>query len=447
MRSEMIKIKTALDDEWIVFEGTVTSSNTEMTLGYNEEIKGFLDKAVTDLRYAQRMRLIEEAPIGLNGKHLLLPDREHPGWSRPISLKTPQLDWRVGDHIQKILIKTDDHSLSAVYFADEPGESDDCWEMSRFIPEEQMYGPIGVVDTFDQVQEFAGRGFFPEPLPPLTQEATRLIELKDGYSAEAVRRPEPDGDGGLRQEFLVSVTGPSGAFEGQFTTNITTLIQMRDDSETLQQMLSIDPEEKADLENLKKDRQTHNLFRDIPVSSPMSLQEMKDKLSSLKVGNMLHLETAEKEYEILVGWKPVTSIRTPEGQALYIGNEIAPANLFDNWHVDSVVYGKERSYEVLVKRPEGSLISSVEGITLNADTLVHLTTNAKLFESILKDARDTVKFPVYEPIEQDLLCRALKGTSFHIEYIQKNDVSPREMQKRIEKQYLKSEESYLKMGS
>jgi hypothetical protein len=444
-------IKTILGDEWIVLDGLATSSNTEKTIGYSEDIQSFLEKATTDVRYANRMRLIEEAPIGLNGKHFLLPDREHEGWLRPIDMDDPVLDWRGQDEVLgPILMLAADHSISARLYVEEPGAYDDCWEISRYIPSEKMYGIIGVVKKYEDVQEYIQKGDFPDPLPPLWTDVTRIIDLQDGYTAEILRSPQNDMDGGITQHFLMNIIDCNGNKVIDVLTGANTILKVRDSSAVMNAVIEQNQRDERELQmGNEYEKSQHKLltaFKEIKISAPMGYEAFNNALSNLKPNDMLHLETPEKEYELLVTWRPVNSLRTLDGDVIYKGNEIPPVTLFQNWHLDSLVTGKEREYDVHVKRPEGSMIFSTEDIVIDRDTLFKLITNQRFFEKTVEQARSTFPSGLEDPTEQNLIGFAAKGGFFNLEYISKSEVSPKEMQKRIEKQYERAEESYLKMS-
>lgn len=441
----MNTIKTILGDEWTITDGKVTSSNTQRVYGYSKDMQAFLEDSKINPKMANRLRIIDLAPIAPTGEHFLIQDKENPGWSRSISFDEPQLNWGDLDYFHgEMLVNTADPKTVVMCYVSEPGESVDSWELLRFVPDDNNYGTVYATNTFDDAIDFMNSGNLPEALPFLNFTDSRIIDMPNDYTAEVIRESNNLIDG-LYVFLDVHVMNKRGECVASINTRPNTLLEMRDNAIFFEQIIGEHPYKEKD----------HVLgsFRDSILSTPSTIEEFKETFESLKANAYLKFETADKQFELLVSWKPINSLRTVSGKRLFAGEEIPPLDLFKNWHEDKVVTGKERGYEIHAKNKNGAIVRSTSAIPLDTEKLFLLVTDASSLNTIMEftekrlhSIRDANSNGISALIKQEIIATSPQGTQNHVEYVSKKEISVKEMESRIKNQYRRAEDSFLKLG-
>jgi hypothetical protein len=434
----MKTIITALGDEWIVEDEKATSSKSRRVFGYSEELEMVLEAASNDKDSSEALRALDNAPLNYDKTCVLIQDKDHPGWSRPVSFEKPVLDFGTVDYFWgATLVKTNDHSIAVSESVIEPGNLYGDWEVMKFIPHEKAYGLMKSCDSLEQCESFIAEGNLPQPLPHLNTTDSRIIDLPFDCKAEVIRTQSTINDTTFH-EFETHVTDQSGNLCMSLRTDLTTLLELRDNVSFFQKML--------DEHGTKQVNKEVMAFKQIDLHTPNNLEELNETIKNLTQNTAMKFQTADKQYEMLVSWLPLNSIRSVSGKKLYAGEEIPPTHLFDNWHEPTVTSGKERGYVIQVKKAEGVLVEAVHRIPLDTEKLFALVTDKAALAPMLKFTEE--RKPNYlDSFSKNLLIGAsLQGTHHHVEYLSKHVVTVKEMQKRIENQYRRAEDNFLKMN-
>jgi hypothetical protein len=431
------QFKTFLGDVWNVNNSEVTSMNTKRVYGYSHDMKNLLEQSVDDGRLANKLRIIDLAPLDPRGSSFLIEDRQNPGWSRPILVKNPTLDWRGDDYNRgEWMLNTKDPTIAARGLLSEEEGPTETWELLRFNTADNAYGLIQEFKSLETCNSFIQHGDLPEPLPYLDVRDTRFVEMPMGYKAEVIRTHEEKNSTYIRG-FDVDLINPQGKREVSINTDLTTLIEMRDNLAIFEHMLTSHLNPKLD---------ESSAFSKVENCVVADLEDLQKKIGELPKNTPLKFATADNQYEMLVSWEPLKFIRTASGQRLFAGEDLPSPEVFDNWHEPNLMTGMEKGYEIQVKRTDGVMVQTVNRIPLNAENLFSMITEKNDFKRLLNDAEKRQPAYIDTPHTHLLIGAALQGTRHQVEYIVKHDVSLKEMKIRVEKQLARDEEKFLKSG-
>ncbi|MFK4132462.1 hypothetical protein ACI2KR_09305 [Pseudomonas luteola] len=171
-----MKIETALGDIWHIENGRARPDCSSFSYGLSESMQRLLNMAEKNPISAKKLRVIEDAPLDLEGSNILVPDPNYPGWSRAINIDNPELNWKQqsiqnGDH----LFLSDDPAISAKRFVSEPGVRYGDWTV--YVRDGDDYAPAANFGSFYELEEWFLSDTTSNALPPISSEKRQSLSF------------------------------------------------------------------------------------------------------------------------------------------------------------------------------------------------------------------------------------------------------------------------------
>lgn len=373
----MKKITTCINDIWYHNEtnNEVVSSNSGHTYAANDLMLRLLESAKSNERSAERLKVIESAPVTRDGNGFLIEDKNYPGFFRAVEFDNVSFNWQEADYNNGVTL----YSMSnADYFIHEmvvdPGEHYGPYYVYKYENEENPSSCLGVRDDLSSAMERLDDAISLKikPLPTFFLNETTIVPLREGYASEV--RVETCTDGGLTTHaYDIRVMDRFNREVCRYQeNNPNKLFELRDSDELFEM-------EKSEKFRVKVDG-ILDLFRRVDPVGPSKFDDFCDIVDSSGSERVLKFCSADDEYELLI-YKSDTAVvyRDTNGNFAFDGQ---PTIKKMQGLSGQIYESREDRFSVYIKKTDGVIYDKVESVHMNYERLYDLVMFADVRETI-----------------------------------------------------------------
>lgn len=429
----MKTITSVLGDNWIVDNNKARPEFGDREFGMSADMQEMIENSQKSPKWAERLRYLASAQLNEDKDAVYVADRKHNSWFRSINLESPEFRFGELDYFGGFrLTYPDDTRLKIEEFITEPGNSAGPY----FVMAKGEDGSIGIVGACDHESELAPilESLKDQPLDPLPQMSTyrgAIYDIADGYRAETSVRETQYNDS-THLSFNTTLLDPDGKIVLCASFPPAALIKIKDSGEYLQKILG----DCADVRDKQIQSQLVDLnsrlvrFNTTATSSPSTIDDLNELLDSLPRNALLKLESASKEYELIVSWKQVKHWKEPSGKIIAT-DETPSEEVLEGISVDSLDLCYEREYSIETKQADGFTVHRYQAAAINRENLFGVVS-----DSALVAERNEPSF-----LQSDIL-DLVKGGKDDIEYVSKKSFPLAAVVKRAQDELAKAIASY-----
>lgn len=391
----MQKIKTQLGDTFYFDEHQkrIISDRTGRHFGANDLMIRLVKSSEFTMRSAERLRTMDEAPGIHSGKHFLINDAKHEGFSRPIALDNPDFSYESHDYNYGAeLFYNENTDYFVREFVGSPGSVYGPYFIHKYCYEFEEYLLIGEESEWDNVANRIEQAIAEnlQPLPPIKDYETSIIPMKNGCKAEVIEDSVYENDVETLQ-WRVFIIDKFNRRLGEFKTDhISCILQLRDDASFGDKMAAQLVEAKKNTLDKTSDIDgILGLFARSETHHPGRYHDFSQDIKFSPLEKVAKFLTADSEYEILLTRHCEKEVyRDMEGNLVSVGMPTAK-NL--DYREGKVFKTTEEFHTAYIKRADGVLYTKIDKINLSIKRLYKLLVNPDVLDEILDSEDELVK--------------------------------------------------------
>lgn len=399
---------TSLGDKWVVDQNYVRSENTKNHYFLSEPLLKILNAADADpskisdenfnnlrARMSSNLREIEKSPMSPDGNSFLIADRSLGGiWSHPVRFDHPKFDWK--DRAQKegtlyVLSENPEIGIesrvgNAEMNKEAPGSGDDVFNVMVFDKDSKKYCIAHQTYTFSDAERYVlENGNIAKPLPPLSYEENTFMDipscnsigLKGVYAEMQLRTVITDGVKG--QYCDLHLMDQYGQCLASSIKSIENVFLIRDNPDCLNEFIKE-----------SKHNDEHGLlhmFKNSESLDPKTIDDFLVSFHGLGHNKFLKLETANKEYQMLLSYELVDTYRDFNGKCLHRGSGVPTESALEGCKDKYLTRGTEKAYKIIVKHTDGSMTRSISNVLVDTKALFRLLNEPEAMEELVSNSR------------------------------------------------------------
>lgn len=350
----MSPITSILGDVWLISDTIAMPEGGDRSFGLNENMVEMIDKAKVSEKWANRLRIIAEAPLNAKRDAIYVPDNTFFNWYRAISLEYP--DFRQDDYWSGALVYyPEDTRLFVEEFVAEPGSYYGPYFVCARI-DGVAAGMVGYAESRSELPGILERlsGTELHPLPKFSTSHSTVFDLCNGFKAEVyVSKVTVSDIEEADFETVIADADSNVVFKG--ILNPGELFACKESHDGLQAMIAEKRGEvpsKAEDSELREANERLRLFASTELYAPDTVAALKEKIEGLSDFAPIKLITADGKTELLVSSAIIKEWKDSLGQRVNIP-AIPTKSDIRSLGLDSVRLTHRREFSLLAKDASG----------------------------------------------------------------------------------------------